>query len=75
MWVSLCTAWRTLRTPHRPPVCVWYTCAHPTDPQKAKLKAAEDTFKSSDTLKALLQKSEANKAKNKREIANKYCYR
>jgi histidine ammonia-lyase len=54
---------------------VWYTCAHPTDPQKAKLKAAEDTFKSSDTLKALLQKSEANKAKNKREIANKYCYR
>lgn len=28
-----------------------------------------------DTLKKLLAQSEANKAKNKKEIQNKYCYR
>lgn len=45
------------------------------EPQKKKLEAAEQSFEQSGTLKALLEKSEANKAKNKREIQNKYCYR
>lgn len=50
-------------------LCV--TCAPCADPQKKKLEAAEQTFEQSGTLKALLEKSEANKAKNKREIQNK----
>jgi hypothetical protein len=39
--------------------------------QKKKLDAADDAFMQSDTLKKLLEKSEANKAKNKKEIENK----
>lgn len=39
------------------------------------LSAVEDNFEQSPTLKALLAKSEANKAKNKKAIADKYCYR
>ncbi|KAF8065764.1 hypothetical protein HT031_002824 [Scenedesmus sp. PABB004] len=45
------------------------------DAQKAKLSAAEDAFSTSPTLKALLERSEANRAKNKKAIENKYCYR
>ncbi|WIA37150.1 hypothetical protein OEZ86_014111 [Tetradesmus obliquus] len=43
--------------------------------QKKKLDAADDKFLQSDTLKKLLEKSEANKAQNKKDILNKYCYR
>lgn len=43
----------------------------PAEPQKKKLEAAEQSFEQSGTLKALLEKSEANRAKNKREIQNK----
>lgn len=41
------------------------------DAQRKKLEAMDDTFRNSGTLKALLEKSEANKAKNKREIQDK----
>ncbi len=40
-------------------------------PQQDKLEAAEEAFKQSDTLKKLLEKSEANKEKNKKDILNK----
>lgn len=43
----------------------------PPDAQRKKLEAMDDTFRNSGTLKALLEKSEANKAKNKREIQDK----
>jgi hypothetical protein len=39
--------------------------------QKKKLDAADDAFLQSDTLKALLEKSAQNKAKNKKDIENK----
>lgn len=39
--------------------------------QKKKLDAADDKFLQSDTLKKLLEKSEANKAQNKKDILNK----
>ena len=39
--------------------------------QKKKLDAVDENFKNSGTLKALLEKSEANKAKNKKDILNK----
>jgi hypothetical protein len=42
-----------------------------SDSQRKKLDAVDDNFKNSGTLKALLEKSEANKAKNKRDIQNK----
>eukprot|EP00877_Chromochloris_zofingiensis_P001792 jgi/Chrzof1/11613/Cz06g02090.t1 len=45
------------------------------DGQRQKLDAAEENFKNSDTLKMLLERSEANRAKNKKAIQNKYCYR
>jgi hypothetical protein len=53
------------------PLCRTPGQSHLADPQKKKLEAAEATFEQSGTLKALLEKSEANKAKNKREIQNK----
>lgn len=43
--------------------------------QRQKLADADDAFAKSDSLKKLLEKSAANAAKNKREVANKYCYR
>lgn len=43
--------------------------------QQKKLDAAEDSFKNSDTLKTLLERSEKNKKANAQAIANKYCYR
>jgi len=43
--------------------------------ETSKLGAVEDNFQKSDTLKRLLEQSEANKAKNKKEILDKYCYR
>lgn len=43
--------------------------------QKSKLDAADEAFQNSSTLKELLARSEANKAKNKKDIQNKYCYR
>ena len=46
-----------------------------SEAQEKKLQAADEAFESSDTLKMLLQKSEANRSKNKTEIQNKYCYR
>ncbi|GLC45669.1 hypothetical protein PLESTB_001318400 [Pleodorina starrii] len=45
------------------------------DEQKQKLADADEAFQNSDTLKALLERSEANKAKNRKDIQNKYCYR
>lgn len=41
------------------------------DGQRQKLDAAEENFKNSDTLKMLLERSEANRAKNKKAIQNK----
>ncbi|KAI8469481.1 MAG: hypothetical protein J3K34DRAFT_423741 [Monoraphidium minutum] len=46
-----------------------------TDSQRAKLSAAEDQFQQSETLRLLKEKSDANRAKNKKAIENKYCYR
>ena len=43
--------------------------------QKKSQMDDEERFKSSDTLKQLLEKSKANKDKNRRSVANKYCYR
>lgn len=40
-----------------------------------KLDAADDVFNNSSTLKDLLAKSETNKAKNRKAVADKYCYR
>jgi hypothetical protein len=54
--------------------CCWTAAAALlliVDGQKQKLSAADESFKQSDTLKALLEKSEANRAKNKRDIQNK----
>ncbi|KAG2452880.1 hypothetical protein HYH02_002224 [Chlamydomonas schloesseri] len=45
------------------------------DQQKQKLAQADEAFEKSDTLKALLARSEENRAKNRKEIQNKYCYR
>ncbi|KAG2422864.1 hypothetical protein HXX76_015696 [Chlamydomonas incerta] len=45
------------------------------DAQKDKLAQADEAFEKSDTLKALLARSEENRAKNRKEIQNKYCYR
>ncbi|KIY95557.1 hypothetical protein MNEG_12404, partial [Monoraphidium neglectum] len=46
-----------------------------TDAQRSKLDAAEQSFQQSETLKLLRERSEANRAKNKKAIENKYCYR
>lgn len=46
-----------------------------SDAAKTKLGVADETFQKSDTLKELLARSEANKAKNKKNIQEKYCYR
>ncbi|GFR46785.1 hypothetical protein Agub_g8416 [Astrephomene gubernaculifera] len=43
--------------------------------QREKLAQADEAFQNSSTLKELLAKSEANKAKNRKDIQNKYCYR
>jgi hypothetical protein len=43
--------------------------------QKQVQREDDERFKQSDTLKQLLEKSKANKEKNKREVANKYCFR
>ncbi|KXZ54402.1 hypothetical protein GPECTOR_5g58 [Gonium pectorale] len=45
------------------------------DEQRQKLAQADEAFENSSTLKELLARSEANKAKNKKDIQNKYCYR
>jgi hypothetical protein len=42
---------------------------------KATQKADDERFSNSPTLKALLEKSQQNKAKNKKDITDKYCYR
>ena len=42
---------------------------------KAKLTAGEKAFVDSELLKGLREKTDLNKAKNKREIVDKYCYR
>lgn len=47
----------------------------PADAQREKLAAAEETFQNSDTLRKLKEKSDANRALNKKRIENKYCYR
>ncbi|GAX76657.1 hypothetical protein CEUSTIGMA_g4103.t1 [Chlamydomonas eustigma] len=42
---------------------------------KATQKSDDDRFSNSPTLKSLLEKSQQNKAKNKKDITDKYCYR
>lgn len=44
-----------------------------TDAQRSKLAAAEEAFQQSDTLRALKERSEANRAKNKKAIENKWA--
>lgn len=44
-------------------------------PQRATLAAADDAFEASPLLKELRERSDANRAKNRKAIENKYCYR
>lgn len=43
--------------------------------QKEALAAADEAFASSDLLRELKDRTAANAAKNKKAIADKYCYR
>jgi hypothetical protein len=43
--------------------------------QKAAIAAAEETFASSDLLRTMKERTAANAARNKKAIADKYCYR
>ncbi|KAJ9530782.1 hypothetical protein V8C86DRAFT_2707635 [Haematococcus lacustris] len=43
--------------------------------QAAKLSAVDEAFENSETLKRLRQQSEENRVRNKKSIADKYCYR
>eukprot|EP00798_Chlamydomonas_sp_ICE-L_P032789 gene32789-33855_t len=43
--------------------------------QAAKNAAEDEAFKNSGTMKRLMEQSEANRAKNKKDVENKYCYR
>ncbi|GBF90790.1 hypothetical protein Rsub_03091 [Raphidocelis subcapitata] len=46
-----------------------------SDAQRSKLEAAEQQFQGSETLKLLKERSDANRARNKKAITNKYCAR
>lgn len=70
--MMVCTRWQLLVHSAHPLLhALLLGCPLFAASQKQKLQAADESFAKSDTLKALLEKSEANRAKNKKAIANK----